>query len=79
MVVRTQTVGGAAEQQLRRGAATAAAGSKAETAKLNYIDFNPDADATTHLPVIIMHGLLGNSKNFKGWGGAWPHDTLRSL
>lgn len=36
-------------------------------AKLASIDFNPGAsDALT--PVVIMHGLLGNSRNFQGWG-----------
>lgn len=39
----------------------------AGAAKLEGIDFNPNAsDALT--PVVIMHGLLGNSANFRGWG-----------
>eukprot|EP00158_Paraphelidium_tribonemae_P000397 Partr_v1_DN22049_c1_g1_i1_m44401 putative Abhydrolase domain containing len=39
-----------------------------EIAKLNYIDFNPATDTTQNTPVIIMHGLLGNCKNFQSWG-----------
>lgn len=40
-------------------------------AKLSSIDFNPSVrtegpDSLT--PVVIMHGLLGNSRNFQGWG-----------
>ncbi|CAN0181777.1 unnamed protein product [Pylaiella littoralis] len=36
-------------------------------AKLESIDFNPTA-STAYTPVVIMHGLLGNSRNFQGWG-----------
>lgn len=36
-------------------------------AKLESIDFNPTA-STAFTPVVIMHGLLGNSRNFQGWG-----------
>lgn len=40
-------------------------------AELSSIDFNPSVptegpDSLT--PVVIMHGLLGNSRNFQGWG-----------
>jgi len=39
----------------------------AGAARLESIDFNPNAsDVLT--PVVIMHGLLGNSANFRGWG-----------
>lgn len=40
-------------------------------AKLNKIDFNPGvraSDPGASTPVVIMHGLLGNSRNFQGWG-----------
>ena len=36
-------------------------------AKLESIDFNPNASSAL-TPVVIMHGLLGNSRNFQGWG-----------
>lgn len=36
-------------------------------AKLESIDFNPNASGAL-TPVVIMHGLLGNSRNFQGWG-----------
>eukprot|EP00903_Cladosiphon_okamuranus_P008641 g8285.t1 len=39
----------------------------AGAAKLESIDFNPNASSTL-TPVVIMHGLLGNSRNFQGWG-----------
>jgi pimeloyl-ACP methyl ester carboxylesterase len=37
-------------------------------AKLNYIDFNPEQSTEQSTPVVIMHGLLGNSRNFQTWG-----------
>lgn len=40
-------------------------------ATLNKIDFNPGVRASgpgASTPVVIMHGLLGNSRNFQGWG-----------
>ncbi|CAM9659341.1 unnamed protein product [Ascophyllum nodosum] len=43
----------------------------AGAAKLNRIDFNPDVRVSgpgASTPVVIMHGLLGNSRNFQGWG-----------
>lgn len=43
----------------------------AEAARLNFIDFNPSVPATgpgVLTPVVVMHGLLGNSRNFQGWG-----------
>lgn len=39
----------------------------AGAAKLESIDFNPNASSAL-TPVVIMHGLLGNSRNFQGWG-----------
>eukprot|EP00752_Nemacystus_decipiens_P005633 g5097.t1 len=38
-----------------------------DAAKLESIDFNPNANSAL-APVVIMHGLLGNSRNFQGWG-----------
>ncbi|CBN78297.1 conserved unknown protein [Ectocarpus siliculosus] len=40
----------------------------AGAAKLESIDFNPSASSSSFTPVVIMHGLLGNSRNFQGWG-----------
>ncbi|CAN0170277.1 unnamed protein product, partial [Phaeothamnion confervicola] len=38
-----------------------------ERAKLHFLDFNPDV-VSDNSPVVIMHGLLGNSRNFQSWG-----------
>ncbi|CAM9796001.1 unnamed protein product, partial [Choristocarpus tenellus] len=43
----------------------------ATAARLNFIDFNPDTPAMgdgVSTPIIVMHGLLGNARNFQGWG-----------
>jgi pimeloyl-ACP methyl ester carboxylesterase len=39
-----------------------------DVAKLNFIDFNPEQSIEQSTPVVIMHGLLGNSRNFQTWG-----------
>ncbi|CAM9509277.1 unnamed protein product [Chrysoparadoxa australica] len=39
-----------------------------EAARLGSICFNPDVPLTDATPVIVMHGLLGNAKNFQGIG-----------
>jgi pimeloyl-ACP methyl ester carboxylesterase len=39
-----------------------------DVAKLHYIDFNPGQSIEQSTPVVIMHGLLGNSRNFQTWG-----------
>lgn len=54
----------------------------AGAARLNAIDFNPAVPAggpNALTPVVIMHGLLGNSRNFQGWGAKLVKVSHRSL
>ncbi|EKU23381.1 hypothetical protein NGA_0680800, partial [Nannochloropsis gaditana CCMP526] len=34
---------------------------------LHYLDLNRREDTKDHLPVLVLHGLLGSSRNFRGW------------
>ncbi|CAB1112799.1 unnamed protein product [Ectocarpus sp. CCAP 1310/34] len=51
----------------------------AGAAKLESIDFNPSASSSSFAPVVIMHGLLGNSRNFQGWGTKLSLDQERRV
>lgn len=54
----------------------------AGAARLNAIDFNPAVPASgpnALTPVVIMHGLLGNSRNFQGWGAKLVKVSHRSI
>lgn len=59
-----------ASRPIKRDPGTAgfASDAPASVSKLNCIEFNPEV-SLDHCPVIIMHGLLGNSRNFQTWGG----------
>lgn len=54
----------------------------AGAAKLNFIDCNPGvrtAGPGALTPVVIMHGLLGNARNFQGWGAKLVKVCMQAL
>ncbi|GAB5033712.1 alpha beta hydrolase [Nannochloropsis oceanica] len=42
---------------------------------LHHFDLNRREDSEDNLPVVVLHGLLGSSRNFRGWASAL-HERL---
>ena len=54
--------------QRMRGSSTTLGFSGADGLDLNYVEVsNPSNDDHVRPPIIMLHGLLGQSRNFKAW------------